>query len=124
MVTATHSPDLLSMVGDSTFRSTSVICRRPDTEDAVVRPVAELSNAGRLRESQGLGRLHTSGWMEDAILFDTGGGAGDGAERSRHPPRLLQGSVHPQASLPRVPGRFAVTSRPSLPMRPYGTILE
>ena len=49
------------------------------TEDAVVRPVVDLPNAGRLRGSQGLGRLHTSGWMEDAILFDTGGEAGDGA---------------------------------------------
>ena len=67
------------MVGGSTFRSTSVICRRPDTEDAVVRPVADSPNAGRLRESRGLGRLHTSGWMKDAILFDTGGEAGDGA---------------------------------------------
>ena len=79
VVTTTHSPDLLSMVGDRTFESTSVICRRPGTEDAVVRPVADLPNAGRLRGSQGLGRLHTSGWMEDAILFDTDGEAGDGA---------------------------------------------
>ena len=63
VVTTTHSPDLLSMIGGRTFRSTSVICRRPDTEDAVVRPIADLPDAGRLRESQGLGRLHTSGWL-------------------------------------------------------------
>ena len=79
VVTTTHSPDLLSMIGGRTFRSTSVICRRPDTEDAVVRPIADLPDAGRLRESQGLGRLHTSGWLEDAILFDAGGEEGGDA---------------------------------------------
>ena len=57
----------------------SVIRRRPDTGDAVVRPVADLPDAGRLRGSQGLGRLHTSGRREDASLFDTGGEAEDSA---------------------------------------------
>ena len=69
VVATTHSPDLLSMIGDETFRNTSVVCRRPDTDTAVVRPVAELPNADELRRSQGLGPLHASGWMEDAIFF-------------------------------------------------------
>lgn len=73
VLTTTHSPELLSMVSDFTFKNTSVVCRRPDTNDAVIRPVAELPDAERLRESQGLGRLHASGWMEDAVFF-----AGDG----------------------------------------------
>ena len=72
VVTTTHSPDLLSMVGDGTFEHTSVICRLPDTDDAVVKRVADLPNAAKLRGSQGLGRLHASGWMEDAILFEAG----------------------------------------------------
>ena len=71
VVTTTHSPDLLEMVDDRTFEHTSVVCRRPDTDDAVVRPLADLPNAGTLRQSQGLGRLHRSNWMEDAILFST-----------------------------------------------------
>ena len=70
VVTTTHSPDLLSMVGDRTFEHTSVVCRLPDTDDAVVKRVADLPNAAELRGSQGLGRLHASGWMEDAILFE------------------------------------------------------
>ena len=69
VVATTHSPDLLSMVGDETFKNTSVVCRRPDTDTAVVRPVASLPNAAELRQSQGLGRLHASGWMENAISF-------------------------------------------------------
>ena len=72
VVATTHSPDLLSMIGDETFRNTSVVCRRPDTDTAVVRPVAGLPDAEKLRRSQGLGRLHASGWMEDAIFFTAG----------------------------------------------------
>ena len=72
VVATTHSPDLLSMIGDETFRNTSVVCRRPDTDTAVVRPVASLPDADKLRRSQGLGRLHASGWMEDAIFFTEG----------------------------------------------------
>ena len=70
VVTTTHSPELLAMVGDTTFQNTSVVCRRPDTGDAVVRPVGELPNAKKLRASQGLGALHASGWMEDAIFLN------------------------------------------------------
>ena len=72
VVATTHSPDLLSMIGDETFRNTSVVCRRPDTDTAVVRPVDGLPDADKLRRSQGLGRLHASGWMEDAIFFTEG----------------------------------------------------
>ena len=72
VVTTTHSPELLAMVSNQTFKNTAVVCRRPDTGDAVIRQVAELSNAEELRESQGLGTLHTSGWMEDAVFLGEG----------------------------------------------------
>ena len=70
VLTTTHSPELLSMVSDETFKHTSVVCRRPDTSDAVIRPVSELPAAECLRRSQGLGRLHTSGWMENAVFLE------------------------------------------------------
>ena len=76
VVTTTHSPELLSMIGDGTFEHTSVVCRLPDTTDAIIRPLSTLHTAAELRESQGLGRLHTSGWMEDALAF-TGGRRND-----------------------------------------------
>ena len=79
VVTTTHSPDLLSMVGDDTFQSTSVVCRREDTDDAVIRRIADLPRANELRQSQGMGPLHASGWMEDAIAFtDVGSGDEEG----------------------------------------------
>lgn len=76
VVTTTHSPELLSMVNDETFRNTSVVCRLEDTDNAIIRPVADLPKAGGLRESQGLGRLLAHGWMETALAFtesDDGG---------------------------------------------------
>lgn len=69
VVTTTHSPDLLAMVGDRTFENTSVVCRREGTEDAVIWRVKNLPKAEEIRRTQGLGRLHASGWMEDAIAF-------------------------------------------------------
>ncbi len=72
VVTTTHSPDLLSIIGDDTFRYTSIVFRLPETADAIIRPVTGLPNAATLRGSQGLGRLLASGWMEDALVFTEG----------------------------------------------------
>ena len=73
VVTTTHSPDLLAMVGDETFKHTSVVCRNPDTANAVIRPVAALPNAEELRRSQGLRKLHATGWMENILYFSQDG---------------------------------------------------
>ena len=72
VVATSHSPQLLSMIGDTTFENTSVVCRLEDSEDAIIRPVSDLPNAKELRESQGLGRLLAGGWMEDALAFTEG----------------------------------------------------
>ena len=45
------------------------VCRLEGTSDAIIRPVAELPNVQELRQDQGLGRLHESGWMETALFF-------------------------------------------------------
>ena len=81
VIATTHSPQLLSMIGDTTFANTSVVCRLEDTEDAIIRPVAELPNAAELRKSQGLGRLLAGGWMETALAFTEGNnGEGEASE--------------------------------------------
>ena len=69
VVTTTHSPGLLSMVGDETFKSTAVVVRRPLGTDSVIRPVARLRDAEKLRASQSLGSLLESNWLEDAVIF-------------------------------------------------------
>ena len=69
VITTTHSPQLLSMLSDDAFKCASVVCRSEDSTDAVIRLIHELPNAEELRKSQGLDRLHVSGWFEDAIGF-------------------------------------------------------
>jgi len=69
VVGTTHSPTLLTVMNDGTFEHTSVTCRLEDTANAVIRPVADLPQARKLRQDQGLGRLHESGWMETALAF-------------------------------------------------------
>ena len=72
LVATSHSPDMLTFANDTTFENTSVVCRLEDSDVAIIRPVANLPNAVKLRGSQGLGRLHASGWMEDALAFTEG----------------------------------------------------
>ena len=72
LMATSHSPDMLTFANDTTFDNTSVVCRLDDADDAIIRRVAELPNAVELRGSQGLGRLHASGWMEDALAFTEG----------------------------------------------------
>ena len=69
VITTTHSSNLLAMIGDDTFQNTSVVSRLSDTDAAVIRPVCDLHRSNELRQSQGLDRLHTSGWMEDILVF-------------------------------------------------------
>ena len=70
MMTTTHAPDLLTFANDSTFENMSVVCRLEDSHDAIIRPVADLPDAKKLRKSgRGLGGLLTEGWMETALAF-------------------------------------------------------
>ena len=79
VIATTHSSDLLSLVSDETFKNTSVTCRLEDTNDAIIRPVADLTNAEKLRKTQGLGRLLAGGWMETALAFTEENGEDEGA---------------------------------------------
>ncbi len=74
VVATTHSPELLSMVSDETFENVAITCRLEDTNDAIIRRVADLPNVKKLRRSQGLGRLLAEGWVERALEFTAGTG--------------------------------------------------
>ncbi len=69
VVTTTHSPDLLSMIDDQTFRNTSMIFNKSDDRGSIIKPIVGFPEIARLRTEQGLGKLHASGWMEDAMNF-------------------------------------------------------
>ena len=70
VVTTTHSPAMLAKVDDDTFEDIAVVCRRSDAPSAVIRRLADIPDAHELRHSQGMDRLHTSGWMEDMLDFE------------------------------------------------------
>ena len=72
VVATTHSSDLLSMLSDDTFENASIVACIGESSDAIIRPLSELHRIRQLRASQGLGRLLTSGWMEDALTFTEG----------------------------------------------------
>ena len=80
VITTTHSPDVLNLINDKTFENMSVVSRLEESDDAIIRPVDSLPNAKKLRKSQGLGRLHSTGWMEDMLAFADADGEGQGAE--------------------------------------------
>lgn len=81
VVTTSHSPDMLTLAGDATFEHMSVVCRREDSHDAIIRHVADLPNAEKLRKTQGLGRLLAGGWMETALAFTEGSEENEAAAR-------------------------------------------
>lgn len=70
VITTTHSPNLLEVLGDESFNYTSIIYRDEESADSIIRPIAELSIASELRKTQGLARLHASGWMENVLSFE------------------------------------------------------
>ena len=72
VITTTHSPDMLTLVNDTTFESAAIVYRDENSEDGIVRPISDLPNVRNLRKSSGLGRLHSIGWMEDALAFSGG----------------------------------------------------
>ena len=72
VITTTHSPDMLNFISDKTFENTSVVSRLEDTDDSIIRPVGKLPNAKKLRKSYGLGRLHSTAWMETTLDFTEG----------------------------------------------------
>lgn len=70
VVATTHSPEVLNLINDTTFENASVVYRDEDSADAIIRPIAQIPKARELRKSQGLGRLHAGGWMEDILSFE------------------------------------------------------
>ena len=67
IVATTHSPSLLSWISDESFEHVSVVYRDENADHSVIRSVAELPHARKLRKTQGLHTLHANGWMEDVL---------------------------------------------------------
>jgi predicted ATPase len=69
VVTTTHSPELLQMIGDKTFEFTSAVYKLPDAESSEIALLSSLPKAELLRSRHEFGALHSSGWIEDTLTF-------------------------------------------------------
>ena len=69
VITTSHSPDLLSCLGEESFEHISLIHRNNESDDSVIRPLSDLPNVRELRSSQGLQILHGTGWFEDTMGY-------------------------------------------------------
>jgi predicted ATPase len=69
IATTTHQSNLLEWASDETFSNTSVVFRDEGESFSVVRPLAALPNATKLRNTQGFGHLHPTGWIENALAL-------------------------------------------------------
>lgn len=72
VVATTHSPHLLGLLGEESLEFAHESFRREGEAETGLRRIVDLPDARRLIRSQGLPRLHASGWLEDAVAFSSG----------------------------------------------------
>jgi len=67
VVATTHSPMLLGFLSATSRQDALLVYRLRGEDESHVRRIAELPDLNRILETQDLGRLHASGWMEDMV---------------------------------------------------------
>ncbi len=67
VVATTHSPQLLGFLDAESRKDALLVYRLKGADDSRVRPIAELPELNHILETQDLGRLHASGWLEDMV---------------------------------------------------------
>jgi predicted ATPase len=69
VVATSHSPQLLGFLREDAREHAALVYRLSGQPDARVRRIVDIPEAARLLKSQGLTKLHSSGWFEDAVEF-------------------------------------------------------
>ena len=69
VVATSHSPQLLGFLSEKARKSAALVYRLPGQPDAKIRPILQIPEAERVLKEQDLARLHSSGWLEDAVAF-------------------------------------------------------
>lgn len=72
VVATTHSPQLLSLLSEESRRNAALVYRLADQPDARITPILKIPEAERVLKQQDWARLHSSGWLEDAVAFMEG----------------------------------------------------
>ena len=69
MIATTHNPALLAFL-DAEDREHAVLTYRPEgSKHTKLRRIMSLPGVAELLQTEDLGRLLTSGWLEDAAVF-------------------------------------------------------
>jgi hypothetical protein len=69
VVATTHSPQLLSFLGESSREAATLVYRLPHHGEARLRRILDIPEAKQILAKRSLNRLHESGWLENAVTF-------------------------------------------------------
>lgn len=69
VIGTTHNPALLSFLDKEARGDALLVYRKDGAPDSRVRRIADLPDIESILDGQDLGRLHASGWLEDAAVF-------------------------------------------------------
>jgi predicted ATPase len=69
VVATSHSPQLLGFLSEKSRENAALVYRLSNHPDARVCRILGIPEARRVLQQQNLSRLHSSGWLEDAVAF-------------------------------------------------------
>jgi len=69
VVATSHSPQLLGFLSEEARKNAALVYRLPDQPDARIKSILQIPDVERILQEQDLSRLHSSGWLEDAVAF-------------------------------------------------------
>lgn len=77
VIGTTHNPALLAFLDEEARKAALLVVRKEGDPASRVVPICELPDLSRILNTQDLGRLHATGWLEDAALFSEGSVSGE-----------------------------------------------
>jgi predicted ATPase len=69
VIGTTHNPALLAFLDEQARKDALLVYRTESAPDSRIRRIADLPDIESVLDKQDLGRLHASGWLEDAAVF-------------------------------------------------------
>jgi predicted ATPase len=74
MVATTHSPELLALLDRKSLENASLVYRLPGSNEGRIVRILDIPGAADLIAQQDLAKLHSTGWLEDAVYFSAAPG--------------------------------------------------
>lgn len=71
VVATTHSPYVLALVNQKTLENSSLVYRLPNSKGANIIRLLDVPEIRHVLETQDITKLHSSGWLEDAVTLAT-----------------------------------------------------